>query len=203
MKAQTSLTQFLDFTLRRSGAARTKYVRDLKYNEYHPAKDYWKQLRDEIVKIHSNNKSLDTLDDLVHRVHDKKRRNYRETINLYKKFFKNKELSWFDPGKSFWSFNDQLVVNSNPELGLYINNKPHLIKLYFKGEKESITQHNIVSALSLMNSANFDRDIPEDFKTSVLNIKRNRIHTSNSVDDDLLLSLEGDAQQFIYLWNNV
>lgn len=198
-----SLTQFLDFTLKRSGGARTKYVREVKYSEYHPSTDYWKQLRDEIKKVHSKNQPLDSLDSLLETVSERKRHNYSQAIKLYKNFFCNKDVEWFDPGSSYWSFNDELVVRSNPELGLFINDAPHLIKLYFKGEKERIDKHNIASTLTLMNSAKFNETLPDGVITSVLNIRREKIYHNNFVDDDLLLSLEGDAQQFIYIWRNV
>lgn len=202
-KISVSLTQFLDFTLKRSGVARTKFVREMKYNEYHPATDYWKQLRDEIVKVHSHNYPLDQLDNLVLTVNDRKKNNYKQTIKLYKKYFLNKELKWFNPGNSSWTFNNELLVRSNPELGLYIDGVPHLIKLYFKGEKERIDQHNISSALTLMNSATFSETLPDDVLLSVLNIRRKKIYQNNFLDNDLLLSLEGDAQQLIHLWKNV
>lgn len=127
------LTQFLDFTLTRSSAARTNFVRTVKYTEYHPARDYWKQLRDEIIRIHSNDLPLETLNELPETVDRRKRKNYKESIKLYLKHFQNKEYEWFEPGKSFWSFNDELTVRSSPELGLIIDGKPQLVKLYFKG----------------------------------------------------------------------
>ncbi|TMN21890.1 hypothetical protein [Lentibacillus cibarius] len=198
-----SLTQFIDFTLKRSGSARTNFVREIKYREYHPATDYWKQLRDEIKKLHSEGASLEKLDYLVDRVHERKRRNYNEAIKLYKRFFRDKNCEWFNPGSSYWAFNDELIVKSNPEIGLYINGQPHLVKLYFKGQKERIDRHNITSTLTLMNNANFNDVLPDDVQTSVLNIRREKMHTNNFIDDDLLLSLEGDAQQLIYLLKNV
>lgn len=197
------LTQFLDFTLKRSSAARTRFVRSVKYTDYHPARDYWKQLRDEIIRIHSNDLPLDYLNELTETVDSRKRKNYMESIKLYQNFFKDKEVEWFNPGKSFWSFNEDLTVRSNPELGLIINGKPHLIKLYFKGQNERIDKHNTASTLTLMNSSIFEIEHPENINSSLLNIRRGRLFSNNFVDDDLLLSLESDALQFIYLWNNV
>ena len=200
---QISLTQFLDFTLKRSGRSRTNYVRSIKYSDYNPATDYWKQLRDEIKEVHSSGHPLNDLDQLIDQVNERKRHNYSEAIKLYKKFFRNKDIQWFDPGNSHRSFNGELVVNSNPELGLFIDGTPHLIKLYFKGGKARIDKHSVTSTLSLMNTATFNKELPDETIASVLNIKRTKIHSDNFVDDDLLISLEGDAQQLIYLWKNV
>lgn len=42
---------------------------------------------------------------------------------------RNKEITWFDPGKATWH-SDELSVRSNPELGLIIDGKAYLIKLF-------------------------------------------------------------------------
>ena len=48
-------------------------------------------------------------------------------------------------GKSHW-LSDNLIVRSSPELGLLINDEPHLIKLFSKEKKSeliniTLTQH--------------------------------------------------------------
>lgn len=78
-------------------------------------------------------------------VDQKKKQNYIDVIRQYKKFIRNKDIVWFDPGKSHW-VSDDLIVRSSPELGLLVNDEPHLIKLFFKGKKSeliniTLTQH--------------------------------------------------------------
>lgn len=52
---KVGLTQFLDFTLK-SSAAKTNFVKNLKSQpEYHPVFDYWKQLRETVIKFHKTN----------------------------------------------------------------------------------------------------------------------------------------------------
>ncbi|KRI88964.1 hypothetical protein APC20_03575, partial [Acinetobacter baumannii] len=145
---------FLDFTLKGSGAAKTNFVRRIKYQpDYHPAFDHWRQLRNEIKKIHENDLDIATLDNLLNIVDQKKKKSYQEAIKQYKKFVKGKQIEWFDSGKSHWMF-DNLLVRSTPEIGLIIDGKPHLIKLYFKGRSERIDTHNIKSTLTLMSYSN-------------------------------------------------
>ncbi|MCZ2992335.1 hypothetical protein NYY86_29785, partial [Acinetobacter baumannii] len=86
-------------------------------------------------KFHQNKLPFEYFETLVQTVDQKKKQNYIDVIKQYKKFIKNKDISWSDPGKSHWK-SDDLIVRSSPELGLFINNEPHLIKLFFKGKKE-------------------------------------------------------------------
>ncbi|WCK55389.1 hypothetical protein PP175_05405 [Aneurinibacillus sp. Ricciae_BoGa-3] len=197
------LTQFLDFTLKGSGAAKTNFVRKIKYQpDYHPAFDHWRQLRNEIKKIHENNLDIATLDNLLNIVDQKKKKGYQEAIKQYKKFVKGKEIEWFDIGKSHWTF-ENLLVRSTPEIGLIIDGKPHLIKLYFKGKNERIDTHNIKSTLTLMSHSNNSTNPPENSCHAVLNVQRNRLYPNQEVNQDLLFALESEAAQLIYLWGRV
>lgn len=149
------LTLFISFILKRSGTARARYVREIKYSTYHPAKDYWKLLRDNIIAIHSSDKSLNELDDIIKGVSERRRSNYRMMTTTYKSFFEDKNIKWFDPRNSVWTFENQLNIRANPEIGLYIDGEPYLIKLYFRGDSKVITNQNISSTLTLMNTAIF------------------------------------------------
>ncbi|MGE1000528.1 hypothetical protein ACQGR7_25940, partial [Bacillus sp. Gnz1/3] len=154
---KVGLTQFLDFTLK-SSAAKTNFVKNLKSQpEYHPVFDYWKQLRETVIKFHKNKLSFDCFEALVQAVDQKKKQNYIDVLKQYKKFITNKDVSWFDPGKSHW-LSDNLIVRSSPELGLLINDEPHLIKLFFKGKKERIDKYNINSTLTLLNESTFSNE---------------------------------------------
>ncbi|RBP23383.1 hypothetical protein DET55_109131 [Bacillus mycoides] len=108
---KVGLTQFLDFTLK-SSAAKTNFVKNLKSQpEYQPAFDYWKQLRDTVIKFHQNELPFECFKTLVQTVDQKKKQNYIDVIKQYKKFIKNNDVSWFDPGKSHW-ISDNLIVCS-------------------------------------------------------------------------------------------
>ncbi|WP_377865785.1 hypothetical protein [Bacillus sp. R86525] len=198
---KVGLTQFLDFTLK-SSAAKTNFVKNLKSQpEYQPAFDYWKQLRDTVIKFHQNELPFECFETLVQTVDQKKKQNYIDVIKQYKKFIKNNDVSWFDPGKSHW-ISDDLIVRSSPELGLFINDEPHLIKLYFKGKKERIDKYNINSTLTLLNESTFSNEY-NDVNYTVLDIQKNRMYTNNSINNDHLIALESEAHQLSYLWNKV
>ncbi|MGG4011431.1 hypothetical protein [Bacillus smithii] len=201
---EVSLTQFIDFTLKSSGSAKAKYVRDTKNSEYSPAIDYWKQLRDAIRKTHEKNLPLKDLFGIVDRVSEKKRSNYLRAINQYYNFAKNKHIEWFDAGESSWNFDDQLIVRSNPELSVYIDGIPYLLKIYYKGKTNKVDVNKVKSSLTLMDVSQRKFVPPDGTVNALLNLSNRRLYESNGViDNDLLLSLQGEASHFVYLWNNV
>ncbi|MHC8969142.1 hypothetical protein [Priestia aryabhattai] len=201
-KTSIGLTQFIDFTVKGS-SAKTTMVRKVKYQpDYHPAFDYWKPLRDQIIKFHSEDLSLGCFDKLINTVHDNKKQNYIHAVKQYKKFLKDKDLIWFNPGKSYW-VSDELVVRSSPELGLIVDGEPHLIKLYFKGKSEKIDKRNISTALTLLNTSSYEHDHSMKLKYSVFNINKGRLLSDSNVNPDNLIALESEASQFIYIWNKI
>ncbi|MDG1570435.1 MULTISPECIES: hypothetical protein [Bacillus cereus group] len=198
-----SLTQFLTFSLTENGASRAKFVRKAKYDTYTPGGDYWKKLRETIKKVHERNLPLETLYNLVDQVDDKKKENYKKSINRYVKFLKNKNVEWFDIGSSHWEFNEKLLVRSQPELGLYIDGQPYLLKIYYKGKTQNVRPQKVQSTLTLMEASVRNFIPPQGAVPAILNLHNNKLYVSQGLDRDLLLSLEGDATQFTYLWENI
>lgn len=87
---KVGLTQFLDFTLK-SSAAKTNFIKNLKSQpEYQPAFDYWKQLRDTVIKFHQNELPFECFETLVQTVDQKKKQNYIDVIKQYKNLLKTK-----------------------------------------------------------------------------------------------------------------
>lgn len=201
-----SLTQFIDFTLTQ-GIARVKCVKDIKYQEpYHPAKDFWGILREAIKYAHQNNLGLDYLDTVMSKINDERRlNNYPIAIKQYKKFCRNKDIEWFDNGNSFWSMNS-LFIRSTPELGLIINGKPHLVKLYFKGRNNKLGKRNSRNTLALMKMSTYEKKHQEDIVCSILDIATCRLISSTPTEEinkELHLSLATDAVNFLYLWDQL
>jgi hypothetical protein len=201
-KVAIGLTQFIDFTVKGS-EAKTNMVRKIKYQEdYHPSFDYWKQLREGIIKYHEQGLELDFFTSLVEGVDPKKKPNYIEAIKQYKKFLRNKDVVWFDPGKASWLGNE-LNVRASSELGLIIDGEPHIIKLYLKGKNEKIDKRTIKTALTLLNTATYEKTYNFNVNRSVLNLQKNKFFTDNTVNADKLIALESEATQFMYIWNKI
>ena len=201
-KVSIGLTQFIDFTLKGS-AAKTNMVRKIKYqSEYHPAFDYWKQLRDGIVQFHEQNLDVNFFEELIKTIDMKKKLNYTNAIKQYQKFLKGKEVIWFSPGKANWT-NSELNVRSTPELGLYIDGEPHLVKLYFKGKNERVDKRNTSTILTLLNTATYEKEHDDIVIRSVLNTHKNKLFSENKINEDKLISLESEATQFMFIWNKI
>jgi hypothetical protein len=202
-KIEIGLTQFIDFTIKQ-GQAKLSHVRQVKYQEdYHPAKDFWKAFREGVREMHEKGYTFDYLDKIAAEVHIRRRAQYIDAVKKYKRHFRNRDVEWFDPGKSFWTYGD-LAVRSTPELGLIIDGQKHLVKLYPKDSDDRFDKWTINSALTLMAHSTRSQEV-WDATFSVYQVKKAKrfsIDPANMRDDDLII-LEGEAAHFVQLWNKV
>lgn len=201
-KISISLTQFLDYSLKPSGTQKVTSVRKIKNSIYHPSHDFWKELREAIPYYHQHNLDHDYLDQIAHNVYDNRKERYIEAVKTYKRFLKKKEVKWLDPGKAFWT-HERLAVKSSTEVGLIINDQPTLLKLYFK--QEQLDKKRTKTALALMeSSARSLSNSHEDAVISILDVNRNKVYNSSKeVNTDVMLALQGEAAQFIQIWDRV
>lgn len=196
------LTQFLDYTFKGS-TAKTNTVKKIKYqDDYHPSKDYWKPLRDRIRLYHENNRTEDYLISLIDEISQAKQKNYTDAIKAYLKFFRNKEVKWFEPGKATW-YSGELAVRSSPEIGLIIDGKAFLIKLFFKGQKEKVDKIRCRAALTLLSESIFTEEHIDDITYAVLNVQKGKLIFDEKLNDDHRIALQSEAAQFMYIWNKV
>lgn len=142
----------MDFVCK-SGSTKLTKVKQIKNREdYSPATDFYKALREGIQDIHRKNGKKKELKIILEKVSDpKKIKNYSESIDGYKKFWGRKEPIWFEPPMKHWILSE-LDVRINPELGLEFDSKKYLIKLYFKNDK--LSKEKITQVLTLMESEN-------------------------------------------------
>ena len=199
-----SLTDFIDFSIK-NGPSRRSKVKEIKNREdYHPATDYWKQLRDGLAEFHKKSYSVGYLDSIVNHAHDKKKDNYKLVCDRYKSFLGKKNIEWFDPHKETWAFSG-LGIRVNPELGLIINGKPHIIKMYFKEDPSKsdtlLNKRRLESIFYLLE----DRIKPfhsDEIQLSVFNAKTGKLINQTKQVDGIKEILESDALAFMHLWNN-
>ena len=139
-----SLTTFVDIVAASGTSKATKAIRALKDDEYHPAKDFYKQLRERIIDLHQNDKDKKYLRRLMFQVTDRKKINHYSTlIDQYSKWIGNKKMKWFNPPQGEYGTKD-LIIRVNPELGLKIKGKDYVIKLYFKSDSLSKNKADII-----------------------------------------------------------
>ncbi len=150
---QISLTDFVDI-VSSSGTPKATKVRQVKRRPpYDPASDFYRRIREAIIQVHQDDQPKEAIDRLLTTLNDpKKMRTYPTVASGYKKWWGRKSLIWFEPPSKQYSAFD-VDVSVNPELGLDVEGKPHLIKLYFKNNpldknKVDIITHLMSVALS-------------------------------------------------------
>lgn len=195
-----SLTDFIDY-VSKVGTSRYTLVNQIhSRDEYHPAFDFWKILRDGIIEFHELNKDKSELDTILIDLSDKKKiKRYPALIESYKSFIGRKKIDWFDPPSKEWKTND-LQVKLNPELGLKINGKIYVIKLYFKTEKLSQMKADLI--LLLMNARLKKGDF-KDATFAILDVERNKLFDKTKLNKVHIPLLEGEALSFMNIWNSL
>lgn len=198
LKVQISLTDFVDFVLK-TGTPRLTKVREIKdRDEYHPAFDFWRQLREGIEELHRSGYHVDWLDSIALKQTDPRKINrYPEAIAAYKKFVGRKKLEWFEPPKDKW-ISDDLTININPELGLFINGTPHIIKLFFKDDSLDKRKSEVV--LHLMEEQ-FRESCGPQTVMSILDVKSSRLISPTKSPENISILLRAEANTFIQIYN--
>jgi|WetSurMetagenome_2_1015567.scaffolds.fasta_scaffold353827_1 hypothetical protein len=194
-----SLTDFIDYVSKIGASKFTKVNQIFSREEYNPAFDFWKPLREGIIDSHRNNRDKSELDEILNDLTDKKKINrYPALIDNYKSFLGRKKTEWFEPPFKEWQIND-LIIRVNPELGLEINGKLYVIKLYFKSEMLSQNKADLI--LLLMNNKLKKGDFKEA-TFAVLDVERKKMFEKTKLDKTHLPLLEGEALGFINIWNS-
>ena len=198
---EISLTSFVDFVLK-SGTPKMTVVKNTKKQiktGYQPFTDYYKQIREGIIKFHKEDKQIGFLDSLANNITDKSKSvNFPIIVANYKKFAKkNKTAKWFNPAKNYWIIED-LSVSLNPELGLEINGKKHIIKLYFKADKPKKSE--IPSVLQLMYS---QLDEKQNIIPAFYDIRNNKLHSYKKDYEDYMPLIEGEGLSFQRIFNSI
>ena len=167
------LTKFLDFVNSTGTKKRDIVLESVSPEEYAPYKDFYKELREAIISLHKNNKSVDTLTDILLSTAEIKKKNYNELISGYQKWAKNKRISFIEEKSTLFSIGG-IELSINPELIISINKKPTVVKLYFKQDKlEKPAADMITVLMSMAFRAIFENYDTYDF--AVLDIRLGRL----------------------------
>lgn len=198
---EISLTDFVDFVIK-SGTPKLTKVREIKNrSDYEPAFDFWKQLRNGIQSFHkSGSTKKNELDDAVGMVADpKKMRRYAQALTGYKRFVGRKKIAWFDPPAEEWP-HDDLIVRLNPELGLKIEGRPYVVKLYFKDE--SPTKHRLDVVLAML-SVVLGPKAQTGTTMAVLDVSKGKLITPTRTVPDVMVLAQAEAASFLQIWNTI
>jgi len=125
--------------------------------------------------------------------------NYQAGLRGYGKFLGKKKTAWFDPPTEVWSFGD-LNVKINPELGLSINKKSCVIKLYFKSKP--LAKNQIYVILSLMHQV-LSSSIPQGCEIAMLDVQRGKLLLPTRLTPKIDVLLRGEAASFLQMWEDL
>jgi hypothetical protein len=198
---EITLTDFVDFTLL-TGSSRVVKVKEIKSRgKYDPAGDFWKGFRGGVVDLHRTGKiTPKALDEIVAaQTNASRAKRYAEAAAGYKKFLGKKAYPWFPAPTNRWVEGD-LEVRVNPELGLDVDGKKTITKMYFKSE--SPTRSRVQAVLAVMEVA-----LPSGPASSfaVLDVANGRLMRPDGRwnKSDMQTLLVAEAGAFVDIWNRV
>ncbi len=193
-----SLTTFLDFTAA-SGSARVTQLRQAKKRygqDYAPAKDYYKSLREAIEQCFAQGWDAQQLKATLEALPDSRKADkFEECRKGLTKWAGRKELVALPKSRARWQ-SEGLTVKINPELHLSIAGTPHLIKLYFKGEK--ISKQRVDVALHLLKSK-----AGKGITAGILDLRRARLYVPTVPKSGMTALLKAEAAAFSSLWESI
>lgn len=195
-----SLTNFVDF-VSKSGTPKLTVVRKTKRqidDGYGPEKDFYKRIREAIIDMHRLDRPITHISSILPTLTDQKKvGSYPRLVEGYKKWSGRKGAEWFEPSSALWTCSG-LNVRVNPEMGLTIKGKPHLIKLYFKADPLAKNRVDIITHLMAVVCKD---QAPNGCTMGVLDIRRSKLITPTVPIDGLDTMLRAEAAYWVTAWS--
>jgi hypothetical protein len=95
----------------------------------------------------------------------------------------------------------EVNLSVNPELGFKVGNKHVLIKLYFKEEKLTSSEAKILLVSMDLAFSKHPEALEYEFK--ILDVRRNKLYTSNASDDFLKTLFLIETDNFIKIYKAI
>lgn len=167
--------------------------------KYTPAFDFYKRVREAIVAFHKQD-DQDALGQALISTADATRlKHYSEVIAAYKKWMSNKNIQWFEPPVSKHQKNG-FDIAVNPELGLVIDGKSIVIKLYFRGEdlpKLKLKMMNDVMAIALAS------EMKSGKSCGVLDVRNTKLTLSGNINPSVETMISAELAYIASVWDSV
>ncbi len=197
---KVSMTTFVDFVIARGSSriTRIKSAKEQYSQDYSPARDFYKQIREGIIDVHYTGQPLASLDAIASHATARKQDLYKECVTGYKKWHGKKNIAAFPVDNDLWSYG-KLEVNINPELGLSVNGADYLVKLYFK--KGSPSQPLLQAALYLLSLHPICAS--GTATPAILEVQAGKLKTQKVSPPGLSALLAGDAIAFATMWDKL
>lgn len=193
-----SLTYFVDFILA-TGTPKLRGVRDYKERKDDLCSDFYRPIREAVVNMHKNGLSASTLDNVcLSETDETRKKHYARVVAGYRAFLAEGAKNYFQPPRSSLSLGP-LEVDINPELGLILDGKPHLVKLYFR--TDPLTPRRTALVLALLGRG-LCQNNPE-FVPAILDVRAGKLHTSAMTSPRIDILLRGEAASFAAIYDAV
>jgi hypothetical protein len=193
-----SLTYFVDFVLA-TGAPKLRGVRDYKGRKDDLCSDFYRPIREAVVNMHRQGLSASTLDNVCRNETDETRKkHYSRVVAGYRAFLAEGAKNYFEPPRSGLPLG-ALEVDVNPELGLVIDGKKHLVKLYFRND--ALTPRRTAVVLALL-SRGLCESQPE-LVPAILDVRSAKLHTTAMTSPRIDILLRGEAASFAAMYDAV
>lgn len=195
-----SMTMFVDFACQ-NGLQRFATVREAVRTDRQYA-DFYRPLLEAIVAMHRDQKPVSELDHLLAGLQDDRRRRiYPGIVAGYRKFLEEiGPAQWLEPSRPRYPIGE-LVLDINPEIALFAQNRTYLLKLWMRGEP--LSKKRIGMTLELMREALRDTSWTRgrdrsgwDPIVGLLDVRKARIHAMKEASPRLGLVLRGEAAAF-------
>lgn len=167
--------------------------------EYPVQGDYYKQVREGMVRVHKRGESLDALADVVSRVHHDKQPHVARVVKAYIQWCEGHVLEFFPARKGYWQAHG-VDVRVNPELGLVIDGIPHLIKVNFTKSPVPVAEARIMTHLMHRVLA---AQVPANCVMAVLDLATGTLYGSTRPSPALDAVLEEHVAQVRVLWEQL
>ena len=195
-----SLNEFMQFIIK-PGYARKRFVelkKEARQKDYTPIEDYWRRFRNGVISLCKGKITIEDLRELKEDLPDNKVVNYKEAIDGFITFIKNKKVDWVEPPRKKTKISS-LRVDVNPEIGFRYRGQVYFAKL-FMSSKVSLDRKNADYILSVMEHELRDK-VEKDAVFSIIDAKSGRKYDYRGVDK--YLDAEVEAESFISYWNKI
>jgi hypothetical protein len=195
-----SLTDLVDVVSKAGSPKATKVKQIKNRQDYSPATDFYKPLREKLVAIHQADQSRSDLPTILDGITDlKKIKTYAILVEGYRKWWGTKTFGWFSPPTTIYS-HAGLDVSINPELGLSFNGVDHLVKLYLKDDEVNKAKMDLIT--SLMEHCLREKS-KQGTIMSVLDVRGSKLYVLGTNATAQKAIIDAELAYVAALWPNV
>lgn len=165
-------------------------------DDYHPAKDFYKYVREAIVKSLKQDLGVSYLHNQVRDFSGDKAKK-PHFVQIEKSFIEAAEHlyghPWFSPPRAPY-INGGVTVIVNPEIGVNIDGRKYVIKLYFSEAELGKGRANYMTCL-------MDHCFGGDYLNAVLDVRRREFYTFTGDHERYIRSINNEFKYIKEIWD--